>query len=211
MSQQARGVSGPFGYLLQYTTARLSRYSVWRSRCSKRSLLSLVDTVLHGFSAGGGFCYQLQVRFGAGQQADAFAQERMIVCYQDTNRHQASLFGAVSRKRRPSLAHQPLLAENFSYAMRAGTVNSASVPAPASLQIFKRAPVLWARSCMPGMPQCPVRAPSFRKLGSIPYHRRVSVAGTCRGCIGFLPRSGLRARAGRHCARLRGRSDRSRP
>ena len=56
--------------------------------------------------------------------------------------HYASLFGAVSRKRRPSLAHQPLLVENFSYAMRAGTVNSASVPAPGSLQIFKRPPIL---------------------------------------------------------------------
>ena len=70
----------------------------------------------------------------------------------------ASLFGAVNPIRRPSLAHLPLLLENFSYAMRAGTVNSASVPAPGSLQIFNRPPMFLARSCMPGIPQCPVRA-----------------------------------------------------
>src|ERR1035438_9844618 len=75
-------------------------------------------------------------------------------------------FGAVSRKRRPSLANQPLLVENFAYAMRAGTVNSASVPAPGSLQIFKRPPIFLARSCMPGIPQWPRRAPSFRTLES---------------------------------------------
>ena len=61
-------------------------------------------------------------------------------------RHYASLFGAVGRKRRASLARQPLFVENFSYAMRAGTVNSASVPAPGSLQIFKRPPIVLARS-----------------------------------------------------------------
>jgi hypothetical protein len=87
---------------------------MWRSYCSKRSLPSLVDTVLHGFSAGGGFCYELPIKFRAGQQAEALAQERMIVDYKDTNRHYASLFGAVSRRRRPSLVHQPLFVENFS-------------------------------------------------------------------------------------------------
>ena len=73
---------------------------------------------MHGFLAGGRLRYQLHVRFRAGQQADAFAQERMVIYCKNPNRclirHYVSLFGAAGRKRRPSLAHQPLLVEDFS-------------------------------------------------------------------------------------------------
>ena len=80
------------------------------------------------------------------------------------------------RKNRSAFIHAPILAEivarlkagelalaqylggkqaGFPRTVVAGTVNSASVPAPGSLWSFNRAPMRFARSWMPGSPQCP--------------------------------------------------------
>src|SRR5258708_5039131 len=101
-------------------------------------------------AAVGSLGNECHVRLTGQEGGHALAEERMVVDRENANR------GPIS-------AHLG----DVPYATEPGILNSTSVPAPTSLHISSCAPICWARSRMPGNPQCPSR-PALRSFGSMP-------------------------------------------
>ena len=150
MAAPAHGVSGPFAYHLQYTTARLPRHIPVGGRHLTAPIRVVPASNRRSRLAGPDELRQRRHRSVRGVPASAAGAtgarpDSEVRC----STIPSSSFETAASPREDAVFHKQFGREPSS---------STSVPAPGSLQSFNRAPMRFARSLTPGNRECLGRA-----------------------------------------------------